>query len=204
MKTSAFVVLLLVVLVWGGTVGGAFAGGIALGKSRAEASNLNVAAIPSPSTPTPAAPQGTGGPLTPEQRDQLRQQFRGQDGQGAPLSQEQLDQLRQQFQGSQGGQGGFGGGGGIAGRGLTGTVEKVEGDVLTVNTPQGPLSARISETTQIRTLATGKPSDLSAGVRVQVTGQRAEDGSLEARTVVITPEGLEGALLGPAGGARGG
>jgi hypothetical protein len=36
----------------------------------------------------------------------------------------------------------------------------------------------------------GASGDLELGMRVSVTGQRADDGTVEAATVLITPEGI--------------
>ncbi|MBI4200581.1 MAG: hypothetical protein HY535_08945 [Chloroflexi bacterium] len=160
MTTKAFVLLLVVVLALGGSIGGAFAGGMAMGKSQGKKEASS--ALPARST------SGAG------------QQFQGE------MSQEQLQQLRQQFQGQsgQGSRTGFMGGGG-----LTGTVESVQGNTLTVNTPQGPLRAAIGADTTIQKLAKGTLQDLTKGLRVTVVGQRGEDGTLAAQSVLITPEG---------------
>ena len=109
----------------GGGIGGAFVGGIALGKSQEVAEAAQVA--PSAAL-TPGSAQQSFGALTAEQRDQFRQQFQGREliAAGDPSS--------------------FGGG--FSGRGgLTGAIEKIDGDTLTVNTPQGPLLATITAET---------------------------------------------------------
>ena len=183
MSTKAFLALLLGVVVLGGAIGGAFAGGIALGKNQGE-------------TETQDTSSGqTGSQLNQAQLDQLRQQIQSGD-----FSSDQLAEFRQQFQG-QLGQGMVGQGG--AGRGgLTGTVEKVEGSVVTVNTPQGPLEATISSNTSILGYAEESVEALQAGVQVTVTGQRNEDGTVEATSVVITPEGVGVFPGGALGGGR--
>ena len=173
MNTKAFMLLLVGVLVLGGSIGGAFAGGIALGKSQGETQ--------AQTTP----PTQPGSQSSQQQFDELRQQM-----QSGQLSQEQLDQFRQQMQG-QLGQGA--GGMGFAGRGgLTGTIEKIEGSTLTVNTAQGPLQATIGADTTIQMFSQGALADLETGIQVTVTGQRAEDGTVEATSVLIAPEGVGG------------
>jgi hypothetical protein len=103
-----------------------------------------------------------------------------------------LDALRQQFQETLGpGQDSTGRGG------LAGTIESVEGNTVTVNTAQGPLQATIGADTTIQTFAEGTLADLEPGLQVTVTGQRAEDGSVQATSILITPEG---AVSFPGGG----
>lgn len=161
MNTKAFMLLLVGVLLLGGGIGGAFAGGIALGKSQGEEA--------AQSTSASGATSGLEGLL------------------GGELSQEELDQLRQQFQG-QFGQSGEGLD--LTGRGgLAGTIESVEGNTVTVNTAQGPLQATIGADTTIQTFAEGTLADLEPGLQVTVTGQRAEDGTVQATSILITREG---------------
>lgn len=177
MNSKAFMLLLVGVLVLGGSIGGAFAGGVVVGK------NQEAEAAPS-SLPT-QLPAGSG------------QQFTDQ------FSQEQLDQFRQQFQGEfgqgAGGRGGFDGGFGGRG-GLSGTIESIEGNILTINTLQGPLLATIGSDTVIQQFAQGTLADLQTGTRVTVTGERGEDGTFEANSILLTPEGTEGFFGG--GGRR--
>jgi len=106
---------------------------------------------------------------------------------GGELSQQQLDQLRQQFQGTSiPGQTLIGRGG------LAGTIESVEGNTVTVNTAQGPLQATIGADTTIQTFAEGTLADLQPGLQVTVTGQQAQDGTVQATSILITPEGAIG------------
>ncbi len=168
MKTKVFVLLLAGVLVGGVGVGGAFAGGLALGKSQGkEAAQKTLPTL---------SPSGSG------------QQTQGQ------LTQEQLQQLRQQFQG----QTGQGGAQGLPGRGgLTGTIEKIEGNTLTINTAEGlPLQATIGANTTIQMSVQGTAKDLETGLRVTVVGQRGADGNVAATSIIITPAGVDGLLGG--------
>ncbi|MBI2164871.1 MAG: hypothetical protein HYU29_00480 [Chloroflexi bacterium] len=173
MVTKGFVALLVAVLVLGGGLGGAFAGGIALGKSQGE----KEARSAQPARSTPVSGQQSQGQMSQEQLQQMRQQFQGQLGQGG-------DQ-------------------GLMGRGgLTGTVEKIEGNVVTINTAQGPLRATISADTAIQMMSTGTARDLKMGLTVTVVGQRGEDGTVTARSVLITPEGDAGFFGGGFFGGR--
>ena len=181
MTNKSFILLIAVVAALGVSIGGAFVGGIALGKSQdAEASQ--VAAFP----PDPAAgfQQANGGSSESAPLAQIRQRL--QSGDATP---EELAELRQQFQG-----GGFGGGGllgGGFGAGLTGTIDAVDGNVVTVNTPQGPLQAIITEETTIQTFAEGTLEDLLQGMRVTVVGQRGE-GTVEASAILLLPDDGQG------------
>ena len=173
MSSKAFIVLMMAILALGGSIGGAFAGGVAVGKGQNEEA---------PANSVPQSPSGqTQTPFDPSQ-----------------LSQEQLQQIREQFLGqgdTGGGEGGFGDGGfrgrgGFGGgSGLIGTIETIEGSTVTIDTPQGPLEAIIDAATVIQRFAEGTAQDLQAGIRVTVTGERAEDGTVQARSILITPEG---------------
>ena len=148
MNTKAFMALVLAVLLLGGVLGGVFAGGIALGKSQG---NGETEITVLPTTPQGAGQQSQGDSGFPS-LDQLRQRL-----QSGEITQEELAELRQQFQ-SQGGQaagGGFGGRGFGGGGGLVGTIEKIEGNVLTANTQQGPLIATIGPDSTIQMFAEG-------------------------------------------------
>ena len=180
MKANPFLSLLIGILVLGASLGGAFAGGVALGKSQGDAPTQSVALGQPPLSP-------------------------GEQFQGQP-NQDELNQLRQQFQ-DQFGQGRVGGGGAFGDRGgLGGTIDEIEGNTLTISTPQGPLIVTIDGETTIQRIATGALGDLQVGTRVSVIGQRSEDGAVTAGSVVITPEGVTGFLGGasPGGGLRDG
>ncbi|MCZ6891091.1 MAG: hypothetical protein O7F09_01070 [Chloroflexi bacterium] len=176
MNSKAFVLLVVAILVLGGGLGGAFAGGVVVGKGQNEETSIDsLPQAPSNQTQTPFDP--------------------------SQLSQEELDQLREQFQGQRPGGGGTGFGGtgfgdtGFGGRGgLTGTIEGIEGSVVTVNTSQGPLLATVGDDTTIHMTVQGSLEDLEPGVQVTVVGQRGEDGTVQAVTIIILPE--DGGLFG--------
>ena len=97
--------------------------------------------------------------------------------------------------GGQGGQGGFGGGqAGAAGGGvrpLFGTIESIVDSGFTLETQQGPLPIAMNDETVIIETGQGTLADLEAGMQVRVTGAADEDGTISARNVIVTPEGLE-------------
>ena len=85
-----------------------------------------------------------------------------------------------------GGQGGFGGN-----RSLFGTVTGVSDTGFTLETQQGPLPIAIDEDSVILETREGAFTDLEIGMQVRIAGPAAENGTIEARSVIVTPEGLE-------------
>ena len=107
------------------------------------------------------------------------------------------------FGGGQGGAGGFGGGqggpGGLGGgqvgagaRPLIGTIESIDDSGFTLETQQGPLPIVMNEETLIVQTRQGVLADLQAGLQVRVTGAEGENGEINARSITVTPDGLEG------------
>ena len=175
MNTKVFVWLLAAMLALGGSIGGAFVGGIALGKSR----EAEAAQVGSPALSPDGDSAGPSGGSVADTLSQLQQRFRSGD-----LDQEDLAGLRQRFQGEF--ERGFGGGGigdfDLSARtGLTGTVEAIVGDTLTIETARGPVQASIGADTAI---------------------QMFSDGSLEAVRIFIVPE--DGGGFAGGGGFLGG
>ena len=109
------------------------------------------------------------------------------------------------FGGGQGGAAGFGRGqgglGGIGGdqggqsgavaRPLIGTIESINNGGFTLGTQQGPLPIAIDEETLIVQTRQGTLADLEAGMQIRVTGAEDENGEIDARSVIVTPEELE-------------
>ncbi len=131
--------------------------------------------------------QGAGGQGRPnqDQLDQIRQRF--QSGEANP---EELAQLRQRFQGqgdTRTGPGGFG-----DGAGLTGTIESVDGNEVTVNTPQGPLPVSVVDSTTIQMLTQSTLEELETGLQVTVVGEQRDDGTITASAIIVSPQGLDG------------
>ena len=169
MSTKAVLFVVAGIAAMAVAAGGAFAGGIAVGKSQAD------------DLPSTAVLQPTDGAGSLD-LDALRQQF-----QSGELDPDAFAQLREQFGDQFGGAGGgrrFGGG-----DGLVGTIETIEGDTLTINTPRGPLQATVGPETTIQVTADGTLADLEAGMQVTVTSERADDGSVVATSITVLPEG---------------
>ena len=182
MGNKAFLVLVAIAIVLGASLGGAFAAGVAVGRfqDNDQAANGTSADIPAF---TPPGAQGGLQEISPQQLEQFRQQISQQFGEG----------------------GGFPfGGGGLAARALAGDIESIDGNVITVNTPQGPLQATLSEDTGIQVFSQGSPQDLEIGQQVIIGGERNEEGVMEATDVLVTPEGdlFGGGFLGAGGGRR--
>ena len=89
---------------------------------------------------------------------------------------QEANPLRQQFQ-NQSHQGG-----------LTGVIEELDGNIVTVITSRGPLSATLGVGTTIRRFVEATPSDLQPGMRVTLVGQPGVDGTVAARSVLLNPE----------------
>ena len=183
MGNKVFLLLIAGAIALGVGLGGAFAAGVAVGKSQDGGGQAANETSDIPAFTPPRAQEGLR-EITPEQLQQFRRQL-GEGG-GFPLGEG----------------GGFPVGGGLAARALTGDVESIEGNLITVNTPQGPLQATLSDDTDIQLFSEGAPEDLETGQQVIVNGERNEEGVIEATTVIVTPDGnLFGGFPG-AGGAR--
>jgi len=85
-----------------------------------------------------------------------------------------------------------------SGNGTTmGTVEKVEGNIVTLNTRQGTtVLVDIGNSTSIQKTAAGSLGDISLGANITVSGNKNADGSIQARNITIT----SGFSLPPFGG----
>jgi hypothetical protein len=175
--------MLVLAVVVGVGIGGVIAGGMALGN----ASGDDIPASPFSGGATAgstgaAGPGGQGqlgrgqsGPVASGQagRTQGQRDPSGNDRQSADRT---FNDAAQRF----------------PGRGaVTGTVEKIEGEVVTITTPQGPVEVTIGQGTAISRVAEAGVGDLQPGARVTVMGPAGEDGRVEAASLVITPEDME-------------
>ena len=108
------------------------------------------------------------GDFDPEDLEELAAQFPGAVSGGAPLS-------------------------GADGPSMIGTVQGLDGNSLVLNTPVGPLEATVGDDTSILSIseAGGTLEDLTSGLRVTITGERNEEGLLEATAVRVVPDGLQ-------------
>ncbi len=145
MRTKSFVILVLLIVVVGGAIAGAFVGGQAVGKSQA--------------------------------KEEATQALRSRFGQ-FPSVQQRIDSGNLTSPG----------GTVFVRGGAFGTVERVEGNKLTVKALDGStIEVVINEQTSIQKMARGNLSDIVAGSSVTVTGDKKDDGSIVAATIFITP-----------------
>jgi hypothetical protein len=103
------------------------------------------------------------------------------------------------FGGQSGGQQGGGQGQSAAAGGAAGTIEKVEGNVLTIRTQQGTVTVNFTTDTDVRQSVPAQAADLKVGEFVTAIGARGGDGAIQARTLTIGP-----ATAGGQGGGQGG
>ena len=196
----AFMILLVSALVLGGSLGGAFVGGVALGKSNNEET-------PAVSFPTPTIssslqqPDEGGAPsqvsdlhqqlgegIVPSQVGDLRQRFRS--GELTPEELRALRGGRQQLGSGPGGDTSRLGPG--ARPGVRGTIAKVVGNQVSIETPLGQIQALVGTDTVIRILLEGSLKDLEEGMSVTVNGQPGEDGTIEANTISVAIDNTGG------------
>ena len=210
MTTKAFSILLLTTLVLGVALGGAFAGGYALGKS-GEAAQPPESQSLRPLTGGQAAGQGAGRARAGQAQNENGDVAIPRSG-AAPEQGETVDSSAGRPAGPQGAGGSAGAAGGSASegqdegrvQGLFGTISSLQGNLVTLESPRGQAQATISDTTAIQKRVISSVEDLSVGATVQVTGRPGEDGQIQARSVTLAPsgDGAASSTLGDAG--RGG
>lgn len=106
------------------------------------------------------------------------------------------------FDPNTGGPGGAGGlGAGAARRGVTGTIQQVAGNTLTVISAQNEtVTVQIADTTPIQKTATGGKADLTVGATVLVVGERSGN-NVTATAIQLTAGAAGvGGLFGGGGG----
>ena len=195
---KVFSLFLMVALILGGSLGGAFAGGVALGKTQSEepsgaqrAGNFSQGqADRSQGREQRAGPGGQrqrgGQGAGPEGGAQRA-------GQGGPDSSGPLvdGDGRQGFEGPRdGAEGGERRGRGGRG-GVGGAIESIDGNTLTITTPRGPVTVNTYEETTVRKIVDGTMEDLTQGVQIRVTGARDEEGTVKATSITLVPEGAQ-------------
>ena len=182
---KSFLILLVMVVILGAALGGSFVGGVVYGRSQAASADMlppglngTFAGGADPvGVPADAVP-GPGGVgfVAPPGADD-----------GFPEGQPPA---------------GLGGGRG----GLTGTVASVEGNSLSLTTPQGDTLVTLNDDTALSQIAPADRAELAAGVTVRIGGRPNADGSIfQARNILIIPEGAANPFTGGGGnGGRGG
>ena len=193
MTNKTFIVTLVMVMFWGGGIGGAFAAGLNVGQTRGE--NAMHLEEQLQSSLVPPTQNGDNQGLVRDRLDDLSpEQRRRLDN----LSPEQRRQLMQRF--AEGGGSGEGRTrtqqaqesalpGGVR---LTGTLERIEGNIVTLRTAQGSLDVNLNDETNIFVSTKSNYSALRwfIGDRAIIAGQRADDGGVIVQSVTVPPEGV--------------
>jgi hypothetical protein len=81
---------------------------------------------------------------------------------------------------------------GFPGRGTTGVVKTIDGDVITISTAQDVTTINLTEDIRIEKYVSAAITDLQPGVRVMVTGQPDDDGNITASQIQIVNNGTSG------------
>jgi hypothetical protein len=94
-----------------------------------------------------------------------------------------------------------------ASRPAAGVIASVDGDMMIVNTPEGPVRVRVGDTTSVLKQVPAERGELTAGQRVLVSGERDGDGAVTASGVQILSGDATGdrapSFAPTAGGERG-
>ena len=181
---KSFLLLLVTVAILGAALGGAFVGGVVYGRSQA----AKAAMLP---------PELAGG-------------FAGGGGQsvGVPAG-AVAGPGGVGFVAPPGAEGGFPGAGagnggnlGLGGGrgGMTGVVAEVDGNNLSLTTPQGNTLVTLTADTALSRISPADRAELTTGVTVRLVGRPNADGGIfQARSVVIIPEGTANPFEGGGG-----
>ena len=84
-----------------------------------------------------------------------------------------------------GGNGNFFGGGNGGGRGAVGQIKSIDGDTITLSTPQSEIQVRLTDDTQIEKVVIGERADLQPGEQISVRGERDSAGDVTATSIQI-------------------
>ena len=201
---KVFSLFLMVALILGGSLGGAFAGGVALGKTQGADS------IEARGAGSFSQGQGSRSGQFSGNRSQGREQGAGVNGpgqrssQGAAPGEGGQQRFRQDGPESGGprpdgdGRQGLDGrdgpreGGDRRGRGgVGGTIDTIDGNTLTITTPRGPTMVTMDPETAVRKVVDGSTEDLKQGVQIRVAGSREEEGTVKATSITLIPEGVQ-------------
>ena len=181
--TRSFLFLIGLAALLGVGLGGAFILGVAFGKGQADAT-ADVQGV---------AAFGPGGPQAPgfAGRNQPGGLQQGPGGAGSgPTGDAGANSISPDQRGGQ-----VGGDRALPAGGVMGTVESVEGNTVTIGTPQGTLRARLREDTAITRIAEAGIEDLQVGDQVRVMGQEVDgEEGIAATSVTIIPQGVQGTL----------
>ena len=176
MNTKTFMMLLIGVLVIGGALGGVVIAATVLGGSDEPEPSQVILTNPSGSSSSQQSSQQASQQQTEPTSQPSNSQF--SPDAGSPL-----------FNG---------------GSNLIGSVEKIDGDSLTISTSDGSVLARLGDDAIVQMFADVSAEDLAIGTQVTVNGERGEDGLMVASSIVVIPEGENGFAGGGGFGGRDG
>ena len=199
MNTKGFLLLLVTVIVIGGSIGGAFAGGLALGRSQDDDADSVEGLL---QQRFGGAIQGGqfGGALTGEQSGGIQGGQFGGGAQQAPSS---------SSEGGFAGQDRTGAGETLTRDVFNGTVTSLEGNILTVAAGDEQNDVDLGENASVQIFGSGTAEDIAQGDRVLVivSGDTTSGGPVDAVSVIVNPPeggGVFGGGGGPGGGGFGG
>ena len=204
MSTKGFLLLVVTVIVIGGSIGGAFSAGLALGRSQNDGATTDIAGLQQRfGGGQPSSGGLPGGGFSAPQPGGVTS-----DGPGAISSGETQvggDAPTGFGGGGFGGRGGFGDGTSAPGV-LNGTIGAVDGNVLTITTDSGESQVTLVDGSTIQIFETGTAGQLSSGDLVLVIGSGdLESGNPVDATLVIVNPPDAGGIFGAGGfGGRGG
>ena len=228
---KSFLFLLVLVIILGASLGGSFIGGVAFGRSQPEDAGDGLSPRLGAAGQFPGGGQDAGQPGQTGPAGQGRRGQRGNPGAagaieggagaGGGAAVEQVSQEAAPADtpagaaatensapggppASSGDSPGDAGSAGPSSRGgLNGTAQQVEGNMLTVVTPQGERQVMLADDTQIQQVTSATLEEISHGATVWVVGQPGDDGVFQARTIIIIPEGAPSLFeVGAGAGAR--
>ena len=183
---------MVTVIVIGGSISGAFSGGLALGRSQSDDTLSESAVL----RQFGAGQTFSGGGLPGGQSRAPLTEI----PQSAPLSVEDLSELRAALGNGGGAIGGRGGFGGL----LTGTIGTVDGNVFTVTTDAGETQVNLGDDSTVQLYESGTAADLSPGDRVLVfpSGEAESGEPIDAASVIVNPPDGAGIFGGGGFGGR--
>ncbi len=226
--SKSFLILLVLVLILGVGLGGSFVGGVALGRSQQAESNDSLSPRLGTGDQLRGGGPGADGPGQGRRGQQGNARNNGEAGGQAAAPPDTTDENARNAAGPPASAPPEGADRGAqvsspdglpgstdnadapepgsrasspTGGGLTGTIQQLDGGALTVTSPQGEAQVTVAGSTTIHQVVPATGEDLSAGETVRVIGQRGDDGTIEAQSIIIIPEGA--ANLFSASGRRG-
>ena len=188
---------MVTVVALGGSIGGAFSGGLALGRTQGHDAFPESAVLRQfgdGQSSTGVSPSG----------EILGDRLGGATGDSQVFRFEGEPQNGQETPSGSGDPGGFGSGGTFSRNVLTGAIGSVDGNLLTVTTESGETQVNLTDDATIQLYESGTAADLSPGDQVLVFASSSAEGSevLDATSVIVNPPEGAGLFGGGRPGGR--